>query len=285
MGRAVTAAKGADELNAARDTGTPNRAVWEALTAPFPASEVEKLPKNLRRQDDDRGQCRPGTKYSADGHYCGGYHARSLHLDYVGHAGITMRLNDVVTPAHWNWEPIVYGPDGVPVVGREFWIRLTVMGVTKLGVGDDFNGSAKQAIGDALRNAAMRFGIGTYLWSKSDASLALKRAEEGTDSTPPPPIPPPATHAATPDLPAQRPERPPPPRGKEVPMATDKQTQRLAILLGDLTPPIHDRALKIAYCSEKVGRTIESSKDLTFMEARGIIDELEVQVAQTPRRT
>lgn len=145
---------------------------WAALAAPFPPDQVEKKPQTLRRDDQDKGRCE-NNRYSADGHFCGGWHARAIHLDYVGHAGITMRLNEVVTPAGWSWEPVAFNPDGTPNTGREFWIRLTVLGVTKYGVGDDFNGSAKQAIGDALRNAALRFGIATYLWSKSDASKVI----------------------------------------------------------------------------------------------------------------
>lgn len=155
---------------------------WAQLTEPFPPDWIEKLPKVLSKQDQRKGRCRPdqdGQYVSADGHYCGGWHSRAVHLDYVGHAGITMRLNDVVGPEGWDWEPVATDDSGLPMASRgEFWIRLTILGVTKLGVGDDFNGSSKQAIGDALRNAAMRFGIGTYLWSKSDAAHALAARDD-----------------------------------------------------------------------------------------------------------
>src|SRR5262245_53198805 len=104
--------------------------VWEALTAPFPADQIERLPKQIRRDDQDKGRCEPtnaGRRYSADGHYCGGWHARSVHLDYVGHAGITMRLNEVVGPDGWSWEPIATDENGLPLMSRnEFWIRLTI---------------------------------------------------------------------------------------------------------------------------------------------------------------
>lgn len=161
---------------------------WEALTAPFPADWIEKLPKQVRRGDEDRDRCEDtprGRRVSADGHFCGGWHARSVHLDYVGHAGITMRLNDAVGPENWEWEPMATSPEGLPLMGREFWIRLTILGVTKYGVGDDYR-SGKEAIGDALRNAAMRFGIGTYLWSKSDMAHNLATfAEPDPDPEPP----------------------------------------------------------------------------------------------------
>lgn len=178
--------------------------VWAQLAAPFPPEEVEKLPKVLRRDDQDRGRCN-NDRYSADGHHCGGYHARAMHLDYVGHAGITMRLNDVVGPDGWSWEPMATDSDGLPVMSTEFWIKLTVNGVTKYGVGDDFGRSSKQAIGDALRNAAMRFGIATYLWSKSDAALAMKRATDDVEPVQP------VNHTATAGV-----EFPPPTPGEEL---------------------------------------------------------------------
>lgn len=156
----------------------PDAEFWSRLTAPFPADQIEKLPKNVKRDDQDRGVCAQGTRYSADGIYCGKFHARAVHLDYVGHAGITMRLNEVCGPAGWDWEPLVYDEQGFPVFsGQEFWITLQIRTpsgalVVKKGVADDFNRSSKQAIGDGIRNAAMRFGIATYLWSKSDAAAA-----------------------------------------------------------------------------------------------------------------
>ncbi|KAA9133732.1 hypothetical protein [Microbacterium caowuchunii] len=143
------------------------------LRAPFPAAYVSKLPKQVQRDDKDRGRCEPGTKYSADGVYCHGYHARSVHLDYVGHADVTARLLDA--DPHWNWEPVEWGEDGFPKRDRDggMWIKLTVGGVTRLGYGDaqGKNGpnAVKEVIGDALRNAAMRFGVGLDLWSKAEA--------------------------------------------------------------------------------------------------------------------
>ena len=52
------------------------------------------------------------------------------------------------------------------------WIKLTVCGVTRLGYGDAGDKSGPNAIrkmiGDALRNAAMRFGATLELWHKGD---------------------------------------------------------------------------------------------------------------------
>lgn len=154
---------------------------WAELAAPFPADQVEKLPKVMKREDQDKGSCKQGSRYSADGHYCGKWHARAVHLDYVGHAGITMRLNSV--DPLWNWEPLAFGENGLPMFTPDgLWIKLTVLGVTRLGFGDAGTkrgaDAVKEIIGDALRNAAMRFGVGTYLWSKSAYAEQLAAGEE-----------------------------------------------------------------------------------------------------------
>lgn len=46
------------------------------------------------------------------------------------------------------------------------WIRLTIAGVTRIGVGD--GSSLKEIVGDAVRNAAMRFGVALDLWTKDE---------------------------------------------------------------------------------------------------------------------
>ena len=161
---------------------------WAALAAPFPAGQTEWLPKVLHRQDQDKGRCETGSPYCADGHPCGGWHARAIHLTYVGHAGVTMRLNSV--DPTWTWEPMATTEYGTPMFANDgLWIRLTVLGVTRLGFGDAQGKSGpnavKEAIGDAIRNAAMRFGVGTYLWSKSEEAQVLAA---GGDPTPEPEV-------------------------------------------------------------------------------------------------
>jgi len=148
-----------------------------ALTAPFSEDDLERKPQPVNQGDKDKGRCEDGSRYSADGYYCGGWHVRSVHLTYVGHAGITMRLNNV--DPEWTWEPMALTPAGTPLFSDGgLWIRLTVLGQTRLGFGDPgkstgANGT-KEVIGDALRNAAMRFGVGTYLWSKSVTAQILQ---------------------------------------------------------------------------------------------------------------
>lgn len=93
-------------------------------------------------------------------------------LDFVGHAATTDRLLQV--DPEWTWEPFAVDESGLPKLDNHggLWIRLTVAGVTKPGYGDAGNkkgpNAVKEAIGDALRNAAMRFGVAIDLWSKQD---------------------------------------------------------------------------------------------------------------------
>lgn len=102
----------------------------------------------------------------------GEYH--EFELDYVGHADVTERL--LAADPHWNWQPLAFGPEGLPVLVIHegspvgLWISLTVCGVTRIGYGSCEPGkpdAVKELIGDALRNAAMRFGVALALWSKT----------------------------------------------------------------------------------------------------------------------
>lgn len=128
----------------------------QALREPFPAGMVGKLPKPTRK-DNPRDNCRE----------CGGYHGMpAVHLDYVGHAATTDRL--IKVDPCWTWEPLALDERGLPAYDRDggMWIKLTILGVTRLGYGDGT--SIKEMIGDAIRNAAMRFGVALDLWAKED---------------------------------------------------------------------------------------------------------------------
>lgn len=112
------------------------------LRDPFPPEQIGKLPKG------------------------------GVTLDYVGHAALTARLLDV--DPEWSWEPVAVDERGLPVFDENggLWIRLTIAGMTRLGYGDASGkkgaNAVKEAIGDALRNAGMRFGAALDLWSKED---------------------------------------------------------------------------------------------------------------------
>lgn len=141
------------------------------MREPFPANQVSKLPKESKAQAEARKANRDLIVWKCD--ICGGmHHKNAVHLDYVGHAALTDRLLD--TDITWSWEPVAADEHGLPLFDRVggLWIKLTVGGVTRLGYGtaDGKSGgdAVKEIIGDALRNAAMRFGAALDLWHKGD---------------------------------------------------------------------------------------------------------------------
>ena len=119
-----------------------NKEQAKQLREPFPKSAIGKLPK------------------------------AGLQLDFVGHAAVTQRLLEV--DPEWSWEPAGFDDQGLPAFDEHggLWIRLTVCGVTRYGYGEPQGGDVydrrKGAIGNAIRNAAMRFGVALDLWSKDD---------------------------------------------------------------------------------------------------------------------
>lgn len=136
------------------------RAGLTALREPFPASAVSYLPKG-------------GTK-----------------LAYVGHANVTDRL--LASDLAWNWKPLARNADGTPLIKQEgklltLWIELTVNGVTRLGVGTCEPGKfdpLKELVGDAIRNAAMRFGVALDLWSKAELEHGDQNETPPTETKP-----------------------------------------------------------------------------------------------------
>lgn len=97
-----------------------------------------------------------------------------VNLVYMGHAEVTLALIDI--DPLWTWEPLAYDQTtGGPLISTQgnrlvMWGKVTVHGKTIIGVGtcEARKGEPeKELVGDMIRNAAMRFGIGTKLWSKA----------------------------------------------------------------------------------------------------------------------
>ena len=135
-----------------------------------PAQLISKLPRYTGPRDTPKNQRKRESCRE-----CGTYHeVPAIHLDYMGHADVTLALIDV-DPA-WTWEPCAYDETDLPKIqsrnGRLIlWGWMTVLGVRRLAVGtceDTKADPEKELVGDLLRNGAMRFGIGTALWSKVD---------------------------------------------------------------------------------------------------------------------
>lgn len=157
---------------AAADMTTDKFSALSKMRAPFTPETISKLPKGskalMQCPDDQKITCK----------VCGGWHhPKLIHLDYVGHAAITARLLEV--DPLWYWEPFAIAADGLPAMTETggLWIRLHVAGMSRIGYGDatgrvgSANDAIKEAIGDAIRNAAMRFGAALELWHKGDSDL------------------------------------------------------------------------------------------------------------------
>jgi hypothetical protein len=99
-------------------------------------------------------------------------------LDFVGHAAVTDRLN--------RWAPgWSYTVDEVFTHGGDFWIRGTMVigGIRRVEFGDGAN--PKEAIGNFIRRAAMRYGVAIDLWSREE--LAESTSAPGDREVPPSP--------------------------------------------------------------------------------------------------
>jgi hypothetical protein len=146
----------------------------DLMREPFPENQISKMCRSTKK-DNPKGKCPK----------CNGWHGLpAIQLDYVGHAALTDRLLDC--DPSWSWEPLSLGQNGHPVIDGDggMWIKLTVSGVTRLGYGDaqgkQGGDAMKERIGDALRNAAMRFGAALDLWHKG--VLHIEEEEYITES-------------------------------------------------------------------------------------------------------
>jgi hypothetical protein len=179
-------------------------------------------------------------------------------LDFVGHAAVTDRLL-AVDPA-WSWEPMALSPDGLPALDKSnnLWIRLTICGVTRIGVGD--GKSAKECIGDAIRNAAMRFGVALDLWAKEDLVEFAQYASRPTE---------PAEQPADPwaDRPAT-----------ESPLLNTSSKLAKALYANLRDHGIDKEGANLLY-REVTGREVTSSKELTEDETRAVLRELDTAKA------
>jgi len=229
---------------------TPEAAT--ALRKPFPAESIGKLPKPYQA-NAPKGNCKE----------CGGYHGLpAAHLDFVGHAATTDRL--LTVDPEWNWEPFAIDANGLPALDARgnLWIRLTILGVTRIGIGD--GKSLKECIGDAIRNAAMRFGVALDLWAKENLvefAQAVQSHRTGTD----------ALRAAVepivaPDVAEQRED------SRPVEPMTDRTRKTLFALFTERG--ITDRDKQMRGLENIVGHPLESRGDLTDAEAKAAIERL-----------
>lgn len=158
------------------------------LREPFPKTQIRHLPRVWCKScRDSRAGCNYHqlTKCAKCGNKISTAH---IDLAYVGHAEATNRLLNV-DPA-WTWEPLATDTQGLPQFDQNggLWIKLTILGVTRLGYGNaegKRGGDAiKEIIGDAIRNAAMRFGMALDLWTSSDLEVTVQDNTEQCTNDP-----------------------------------------------------------------------------------------------------
>jgi hypothetical protein len=125
------------------------REIGAALSAPFGDDEMEA-----------RAGATTGDKRSA------------MVLWYIDARAVMRRLDHIVGPEGWSFDYDVLTPDCKKVKGR-----LTVLGVTKCDAGEAAaeEEPLKSAVSDALKRAAVHFGVGRFLydlpaqWAEYDA--------------------------------------------------------------------------------------------------------------------
>lgn len=253
-------------------------AALQILRQPFPPDNIAKLPKVNCWDCTQAGKDRKGSTCTehrkAKCKDCGAYISTGhIHLDYVGHAETTDRLLEA--DLAWNWEPLAFTESGLPQLDRfdGLWIRLTVGGVTRLGYGsaDGKPGpnGVKEAIGDAIRNAAMRFGVALNLWAKTEL-----HADE--DETPP------AAQDAAKALPQSHWESPAVPAAASVGVQT-AQLQKIGMYYGQLD--VTDRDDRLAKTAVILGLDAppNSTKDLTQAQAEYLIKFLKGKIEERRR--
>ncbi len=223
-----------------------NREMLEALSKPFDPREVEVKIQAVNR-DRTRAQV----------------------VAYVDARTVLDRLDEVVGPTGWSdsYEVLTNGTDGEGRRLVEVKCTLTVLGVSKEDVGE--GDSLKAAFSDALKRAAVKFGVGRYLyrlpkvWADLDERgnikdpEAVKRALLGgeTDDTPPWEDKPKRVKPAD--------EEPRPSGG-----VTEAQLRYIHKLWKEIGggEDIHD------YASAVLGREVSSLKELTRQEASKLIE-------------
>lgn len=148
----------------------------EKLREPFAPANVAHLPKVWCRA------CREAPAKACDRHrkaVCknckNDITTAHADLDYVGHAEVTSRL--LTIDPEWTWQPLALDANGLPLFDeyKGLWMVLTICGVSRIGYGTaawpkykDAGDIIKEIIGDAIRNAAQRFGVALDQWAKTD---------------------------------------------------------------------------------------------------------------------
>jgi hypothetical protein len=264
------------------------------LREPVPAENIGKLPRVTCR-NCSKGSCQDQRHNKRKCPECDAYVSpQHTHLDYVGHAETTDRLLEA--DLYWTWEPLAFDADGLPKFDQYggLWIKLTVCGLTRLGYGSAENGGfkakgdlVKEVIGDALRNASMRFGHALNLWAKTDlhdrrpdgddgaadqsqalAALERKGRRPADDEFAVRPAEPTGAEQGREPWDDARPDRPSPTAGRGAPMSEPQMRKLQAMMKGWSSDEKHGVLAVI------LGRPVASAAELTVQDATVAIDAL-----------
>jgi hypothetical protein len=91
-----------------------------------------------------------------------------LVVAYIDQRLVTERLNHVI-PGHWSAEYLTAGD-------MFMWCRLTVAGVTRTDIGESSKGLSKDLVSDALKRAAVPFGVGVSCYALPQIKMNLSDA-------------------------------------------------------------------------------------------------------------
>ncbi|MFI7644264.1 hypothetical protein [Nonomuraea sp. NPDC049400] len=151
------------------------------LRRPFEEAQIGLLPRvTCPDCSDKRKKCENKSHIRKRCPECNAtVSPKHIHIDFVGHANVTKRLLEV--DPLWTWEPFALDENGLPQVDTDnfgnpvgMWIRLTVCGHTRPGYGSvpsNQHDAIKVLIGDAIRNAAQRFGVALEQWITGEREI------------------------------------------------------------------------------------------------------------------
>lgn len=227
--------------------------IWQKLAQEFPETEV---------------QWRIESK-SKDG-------TKALVVPYIDARAVMDRLDEVVGPENWadSYEFINTRSDSN---GNVYEVRctLTVNGIVKQDVGE--GDTLKGAFSDALKRAAVKFGIGRYLYGMDKHWVEVDQYGRFTPPTTEPKAKPQAKPQAKP-VAQPKPAVPAASHGNE---ATEAQRKAIFALAREkLFPLIQDEGMTKedlngflkSFLSHAIGRKIESSTEITKAEASKVIE-------------
>lgn len=144
---------------------------WEALAAPFPPEAVKERQGPKQHQgacEKQYGQCKHPHKM----------------LSYVDARDVETRLDEVLTPAGWDFQATIVAD---PVVQGRLIVYQDGRAITREDFGypngDDDAEPIKSAVSDALKRCGVQLGIGRHLYTDNKAPRRAPRAAQAAPQT------------------------------------------------------------------------------------------------------